>query len=455
MDVAVVVFTRDLRVTDHPALATACATATQIVPLFVFDDEIFAGRRASANRTAFLLDSLAALDHELHLLGGRLVVRRGSWADTVADVALTARAGAVFLSADVSGFASRRVQQLERRVGSARIDVHTCDGVAVVPAGAVTPGATSAADHYQVFTPYSRRWVAAPRRPIARTPDRVSVPSTVASDALPSLDHLVDGTPGASVGRGGTEIGHTALDDWVAGSLAAYADRHDDLPGDATSRLSAHLHFGCVSPLEAVLSAESIPSGAGRDAFVRQLCWRDFFGQFLAARPESAWSDVRVRTGRWNDDDDALHAWKTGHTGYPVVDAGMRQLLAEGFMHNRARMIVASFLTKDLNLDWRVGARHFLDHLVDGDLALNNLNWQWVAGTGTDTNPNRIFNPTVQGTRFDPDGEYVRRYVAELAALRGPSTHDPDAAVRRAYDYPTPIVDHRQAIEEYRAAWSS
>jgi len=171
----------------------------------------------------------------------------------------------------------------------------------------------------------------------------------------------------------------------------------------------------------------------------------------LAARPHAAWQDLRPRGLEWNDDADALAAWREGRTGYPVVDAGMRQLLREGFVHNRARMIVASFLTRDLAVDWRAGARHFLDHLVDGDIASNNLNWQWVAGTGTDTNPHRIFNPTVQGKRFDPDGEYVRRYVPELTALRGPATHEPDAAVRRAYGYPAPIVDHHEAVAEYRA----
>ena len=213
-------------------------------------------------------------------------------------------------------------------------------------------------------------------------------------------------------------------------------------------RTSAPISTSGASPRSRSLRATSRRAGAA--AFVRQLCWRDFFAQILAARPDAAWDDFRPRGDRWNDDDDALDAWKDGRTGYPVVDAGMRQLRLEGYMHNRARLVVASFLTKDLHLDWRAGARHFLDLLVDGDIANNNLNWQWVAGTGTDTNPHRVFNPTVQGKRFDPDGEYVRRYVPELAALRGPDTHDPDDKVRRAYDYPAPIVDHQRAIAEYR-----
>ncbi len=247
---------------------------------------------------------------------------------------------------------------------------------------------------------------------------------------------------------GGAAAAHERLDAWVESHLRAYADRHDDLPGDATSRLSPYLHLGCVSPLHVARAAGHHP---GAEAFLRQLCWRDFYHQILAARPDAAWSDYQSRGDAWRDDADGLRAWQDGRTGFPVVDAGMRQLRQEGFVHNRARMVVASFLTKDLYVDWRLGARHFLDHLLDGDLANNNLNWQWVAGTGTDTNPHRIFNPTVQGTRFDPDGDYVRRYVPELRAVHGGAVHDPEPKVRRAYDYPDPIVDHREAIAEYKA----
>lgn len=164
----------------------------------------------------------------------------------------------------------------------------------------------------------------------------------------------------------------------------------------------------------------------GGEALVRQLCWRDFYHQLLAARPDASWQDYRTRDDDWSDDHDAFETWRLGRTGFPVVDAGMRQLAREGFMHNRARMITASFLTKDLYIDWRWGASHFLDWLTDGDIANNNLNWQWTAGTGTDSNPYRVFNPTVQGPRFDPDGDYVRRYVPELADVPGPQVHDAD-----------------------------
>jgi deoxyribodipyrimidine photo-lyase len=443
--VAVVVFTRDLRTTDHPALARASASADHVVPLFVFDDAILASRFNRPNRTGFLLESLADLDAELQTLGGALVVRRGDWVTTVDDVARTCDADAVHLSDDVSAYAHQRLERLEAAVAARDVQVHAAPGTTVVDPGVVTPEGD---DHYKVFTPYFRRWGAVGRRALATTPSHLSLPRDVEPGSLPALGELVDGQRSPAVMRGGTSEAHRRLDEWKAAGLAGYGDHHDDLPGDATSRLSPYLHFGCVSPLEVEHAVRLRP---GAEPFVRQLCWRDFYHQILAARPDAAWSDYRARGDEWRDDPDALRAWQDGRTGYPVVDAAMRQLRDEGFMHNRARMIVASFLTKDLYVDWRAGAQHFLDLLLDGDLANNNLNWQWVAGTGTDTNPHRIFNPTVQGQRFDPDGDYVRRYVPELRAVHGGAVHDPESRVRRAYDYPEPIVDHRDAIAEYKA----
>jgi deoxyribodipyrimidine photo-lyase len=191
---------------------------------------------------------------------------------------------------------------------------------------------------------------------------------------------------------------------------------------------------------------------ANSDGYVRQLCWRDFYQQLLAANPALPREDLRSRCDRWRDDEDALHAWKEGRTGMPVVDAGMRQLAREGWMHNRARLLVASFLIKDLYLDWRAGQDHFLDVLVDGDLANNAGNWQWVAGTGTDTRPNRVFNPLRQAKRFDPHGDYVRRYVPELAGIEGAAVHEPWRleVAGEARDYPPPLVDHDEAARRFR-----
>ena len=446
MPSAVVVFTRDLRVHDQPALRAA-ATAETTVPLFVFDDGILRGRFNRPNRTRYLLESLTDLDGSLRDRGGRLVARRGDWVSEVLAAAFEAGADAVHVSDDVSPFARRRLAALEAGAATAGVAVHRHPGTTVVPPDALAP---SGGGHFQVFTPYYRRWLGAPRRPVLAPPPSVTVSDAVADEPLPTLDDLVAGEPSPEVVPGGETAARTALNAWVKAHLAEYGDRHDDLPGDATSRVSAALRFGCVSPAEL---EQKLAGRPGAEPFVRQLCWRDFYAQALLARPDAAWGDYRRRGDEWHHDPERFAAWAEGRTGYPVVDAAMRQLRREGFVHNRARMIVASFLTKDLYLDWRLGAREFLDWLVDGEIANNNLNWQWTAGTGTDTNPHRIFNPTVQAQRFDPDGDYVRRYVPELRAVAGKAVHEPwklPAAVREALDYPPPVVDHHEAVAEYK-----
>jgi len=443
---AVVVFTRDLRVHDHPALHAAAA-AGPTVPLFVFDDAILASPFNRPNRTRYLLESLADLDGSLRSRGGRLVTRRGDWVTEVVTVAGEAGADTVHVSDDTTPFGRSRLRALEAAGGDAGIAVRRHPGVTVVAPDALSP---SGGGHFQVFTPYYRRWLETPRRPVLGAPGAVSVPGGIAGAPLPALADLVGGDPSPEVVPGGETAARVALNAWVKAHLAEYGERHDDLPGDATSRVSAPLRFGCVSPAEVEARLRGRP---GAEPFVRQLCWRDFYAQALVARPDAAWGDYRHRGDEWDRDPERFRAWAEGRTGYPIVDAAMRQLRREGFVHNRARMIVASFLTKDLYLDWRLGAREFLDWLVDGEIANNNLNWQWTAGTGTDTNPHRIFNPTVQAQRFDPDGDYVRRYVPELRAVAGKAVHEPwklPAAVRDALDYPPPIVDHHDAIAEYK-----
>lgn len=437
------VFTRDLRVRDSPALHAAARGS--FVPLFVLDDEILTGPFARPNRVAFLVDALRDLDASLRERGGRLVVRRGRWVDEVLDVARVADAAVIHIAEDVSAYARHRVDSLGVAAAAVGIEVRRHPGMTVVPPGSVTP---ATADCYQVFTPYHRAWLAEPWRAVVAAPRRVEVPRDIGGDGVPGVSDLVVGEPSPRLPAGGEGPARARLRAWTRHDLAAYAERHDDLPGDATSRLSPFLHFGCLSPLEV---ATKLRERQGGDAFVRQLCWRDFYHQVLAARPDAARDDFKDRGDTWHDDPEGLAAWKAGRTGYPVVDAGMRQLRTEGFMHNRARMVVASFLTKDLLIDWRLGAAHFLDWLVDGDVANNQLNWQWTAGTGTDANPHRVFNPTRQGLRFDPHGDYVRRHVPELAAIEGTAVHDPDPETRTRVGYPLPIVDHREAIEEFRA----
>ncbi len=275
------------------------------------------------------------------------------------------------------------------------------------------------------------------------------MPSGLRSERLPALARLTAGEPSPGRAPGGESEGRRRARAFLRDDLAAYEDRHDDLPGDATSRLSPYLRFGCVSALELMLAARGRRGGG---AFVRQLCWRDFHHQVLAANPSLPRRDYRPRGDRWSRSKRALAAWREGRTGYPLVDAGMRQLRAEGFVHNRARMAVASFLVKDLYVDWREGAWHFWDLLSDGEIANNAGNWQWVAGTGNDTRPNRVLNPVRQAERFDPEGHYVRRYVPELEPVRGKAIFRP--WLIEGFDrlgYPAPIVDHDEAVAEFRA----
>lgn len=235
---------------------------------------------------------------------------------------------------------------------------------------------------------------------------------------------------------GGEVAGREMLARWLSGGVGGYGEGRGELAHEHTSRLSAHLHFGTISAGEILAR---LPPGAGSQSFARQLCWRDFHHQVLAASPLMTREDYRPRGERWRRDTRSVQAWMAGMTGYPIVDAGMRELAREGFMHNRARMIVASFLTKTLYVDWRVGAAHFASLLADADVACNTGNWQWVAGTGNDTRPNRVLNPLRQARRLDPRGDYVRRYVPELAAIPGASVHEPwllPARERRALGYP-------------------
>jgi deoxyribodipyrimidine photo-lyase len=450
----VLVFTRDLRLHDNPALAAALASADHVIPVFVLDDAIVGRPGANHTRLAFMLGALHDLDASLAKRGGRLVIRRGPWAKTVTELAASAGAGQIHLAEDVSGYAQRRLAGLRELAGSARIGVHVHPGVMVAGPEPLSPGGGGGGP-YQVFTPYYRKWGASPRRALALAPGKISLPDKISPGQLPELAELTGPGPARSqtglpavAGQGGESAGRARLRAWSAAHLASYDRDRDDLAADATSKLAAYLHFGCLSPLAVATGLAKRPGG---EPFVRQLAWRDFFAQLLAARPDAARRDYRDHGDQWHDDPDGLDAWKQGQTGFPVVDAAMRQLAAEGFMPNRARMIVASFLTKDLYIDWRQGADHFLALLADADLASNQLNWQWVAGTGTDRQPRRLFNPTVQGKRFDPGGEYVARYVPELAGLPAKEIHDPPPQLRRARRYPAPILDHEAAAAAWRA----
>ena len=437
MTTAIVLLTRDLRVHDNPALHAAVENADHVLPLFVVDDGIRRTAFNRPNRARFLAESLRELDESLRRRGGGLVVRRGDPVTETARLADQVDASSVHIAADYSRYAQRRELALARALQ--RRELHRHHSHVVVAPGQITP---SNADHYSVFSPYHRRWDSTPVRRVVPAPRRLTLPRGVDRGTLPTQDDICPGATSPDLLPGGEAAARTRAKAWYDGAVAHYGSAarggdggHDDLGHDATSRLSPYLHFGCISATELVERADRRRSGVAD--FIRQLAWRDFYYQVTAMRPDIGDTDYRSRGDRWRTDcDDELNAWKEGRTGYPLVDAGMRQLKAEGWMHNRARLVAGSFLTKHLYVDWRVGAQHFFDWLVDGDIANNCMNWQWVAGTGTDTRPHRVLNPTLQQQKYDPDGRYVQRWVPEV----------------NTPDYAAPIVEHTQAVQAFRAA---
>lgn len=425
---------RDLRLHDHPALLEAARGGADVLPLFVLDDALLGP--AGPARTAFLLRSLRALDDDLTSHGGRLVVRVGRPERVVPAVVREVGAGSVHVSADFGPYGRAGDERTADALGTVPL-VATGSPYAVAP-GRVTTGSGR---HYQVFGPFYRAWVRHGwRAPADSDPASVSW-LTAHSDDLPREPMA----RGLLLPPAGEEAAHAAWQDFWD-RLPAYADDRDRLDRAGTSRLSAYLKLGTLHPRTLLSGLGADP---GSEAFRRELAWREFYAAVLAAEPGSARAYLHPRlaglpyaTGTTLER--RLRAWTRGETGYPVVDAGMRQLPAEGWLPNRVRMIVASFLVKDLHVEWTHGARHFMRHLVDGDLASNQHNWQWVAGCGTDAAPYvRVFNPVAQGLRFDPGGDYVRRWVPELAGIDGPAVHAPwDLPGGPPAGYPTPIVDH-------------
>jgi deoxyribodipyrimidine photo-lyase len=435
MTTSILWFRRDLRTADNPALTAAVRRSERIVPLFVVDPALW--KPAGAPRRSYLAASLNALSGHI----GGLVVRTGDPCQVVPALAEEADADEVFIAADFGPYGARR----DDRVESALLEG---GGRRLVRRGspyAVDPGEVrNQQDHgYQVFTPFSRAWREHGWGDPLPTPRNIGWRRDLPTDCVPEAANPVD----MAMPPAGEAVARRRWRSFLDAQLADYATARDRPDLDATSRMSVHLKWGEIHP-RTMLADLRERRGESARRYESELAWREFYADVLARRPETARDYYRTElaTMRYDEPGAQFTAWREGRTGFPIVDAGMRQLRHEGWMHNRVRMIVASFLVKDLHIEWQHGARHFMRWLVDGDLASNQHGWQWTAGCGTDAAPYfRVFNPIEQGRKFDPDGVYIRRHVPELRGLPTEELHRPH----------TPIVDHaeerREALARYEA----
>jgi deoxyribodipyrimidine photo-lyase len=411
---ALVWFRRDLRVHDHPPLRAALDAFERVIPVFVLDDRLLDGRFESEYRATFLFDCLKDLRQALQARGGNLVVLRGTPERELPRLAAEHGATACFFASDVSPFAMARDRRVEEALTQAGVEPRRTPGHFIADIGKLKP--------YTVFSPFWRAWQQLPRRDVHGAPRKVTVPSNLTVGTIPAAGKRGDQHGGETAGR----------KQMLAFDPATYDAARVNLALD-TSRLSAYLHFGCISARELETRSDG--------KYARQLAWRDFYAHVLLKHPRNVRHahQAEMDALEWEGEDEHFHAWCEGRTGYGAVDAGMRQLAATGWMHNRARLITASFLVKDLHIDWRRGEQHFMRYLIDGDVAQNNGNWQWISSVGVDPAPlyRRLYNPTLQQERHDPDGAYVARWAPDSQTI-------------------TPIVDHaterKRTLEAYGRA---
>jgi deoxyribodipyrimidine photo-lyase len=445
-------FRRDLRLQDN--LALAAAAHQDVVPLFVLESGLLPG--LGEHRRQYLRASLSALDAEIVAAGGPgLQVHVGESHRLVPLIAARYSATEVMVTGEYTPYALRRDRVVAAALVADKRKLIAVDSPYLNRPGLVTK---PSGEPYSVFTPYFRNWsehVVAPVESLGSVAFRGDAVNTVdilraaLSTAAESGPADLYSTAAVTNVTAGEQIAVQILDEFLTHGAESYGKQRNRADVAGTSRLSPALHFGEIHPRTIVGRAKEVEADAA--AFIRQLCWRDFYADVLWHRPRAAWcnlderfDDFPWRTERIEED---LATWQQGRTGYPFVDAGMRQLLATGWMHNRTRMVTASFLTKDLRISWQHGARWFLRHLKDGDVANNSLGWQWTAGTGTDAAPFfRVFNPVLQGQRFDPDGNYIRTYVPELRHLSGAAVHEPWLSPS-GYEagYPERMLDHKLA----------
>ncbi|WP_178916734.1 deoxyribodipyrimidine photo-lyase [Natronomonas gomsonensis] len=442
---------RDLRVADNRGLADPADPAAGV---FVFDEEVLA--HAAPPRVAFMLDALESLREAYRNRGSELFVRHGDPATVLPALAADHGADVVSWNRDYSGLAQRRDDHVSEELKDDSVTPQKFHDAICHEPGSIT---TNAGDPYSVYTYFWKKW-----RDREKDDPRAAPAFAEATDdePIPTLAELGFEQPSADVPPASTEAARGRLDAFLDADVFRYDERRDYPADGCTSRLSPHLKFGTIGIREVdelVREVRDSVSGEKRESvteFRSQLAWREFYTHVLYFNPEVVTENYKSYENdiEWEDDEELISAWKRGETGYPIVDAGMRQLRKEAFMHNRVRMIVASFLTKDLRCDWRHGYDHFREQLVDHDTANDNGGWQWAASTGTDAQPYfRIFNPMTQGERYDPDAEYIREYVPELRDVDPEIVHSwhecsPTQRANAAPDYPAPIVDHSERREE-------
>lgn len=465
-------FRRDLRLDDNIGLRQALGSGRPVLPLFIIDPRLQRGAWFSRNRMAFLLDALVALDARLRQFGARLLVMEGDPQAALAGVIRECGASALFFNRDYSPFARARDRAIEQSLG---IAINTYDdGLLVAPQELRKDDGAP----FKVYTPFRRRWLTLDKPPISQhdyCPENFfNAPRLHSPEPQRRARDRVQ--PHAPLPPADEFSGRIRLQSFVKDAIADYAEARNNLTSDPNSRagtagpsfLSPLLRLGILSPRQvywaardACASARDESARQSIETFRDQLIWREFFMHIMFHFPRVRHGNFRPEYDnmQWRDAPAELQAWKDGLTGYPIVDAAMRQLRASGWMPNRARMISASFLCKHLLIDWRAGEAHFMRHLLDGDPAVNNGGWQWTAGTGTDAQPYfRIFNPILQSKKFDKAGAYIRHWLPELNNLPADIIHEPWKLKSKALDYPPPIVDHREAraraLDAFRAARS-
>jgi deoxyribodipyrimidine photo-lyase len=464
-------FRRDLRLTDNTAFNHAVlSSGGEVLPVFILDEGLLRGKDMAPARVQFMLDCLRDLDNSLKQRGCGLIVRRGDSDTELLKLAREARASAAYFNRDYTPAARKRDQRVTDSLQAAGVKVESFKDLVIFEEDDLLTGAGKP---YTVFAPYKKAWLARPKPAATEPADQTlrSIPSGIQGSPLPSA-HDLGFNVTQDVPPGGESRALAMLQDFAASErIANYAAQRDIPSQDGTSRLSPHLRFGTVSPRVCLQAAEAarkaMPAAQqdGADVWISELIWREFYMQVLYHFPHANHGNFKREYDalRWGNgskarDDELFAAWREGRTGYPIVDAAMRQLNQTAWMHNRTRMIVASFLTKDLLLDWRLGENYFMQMLVDGDPAANNGGWQWAASTGTDAQPYfRVFNPRLQSERFDPEGKYIRRWVPELAHVPNDYIHEPSAMPPMiqtqtkciiGQDYPAPIVNHAEQKAE-------